>query len=117
MKIRFPESEIEMWASKYDYPREETDLMNLCANIRKAGYISKNELHLIAKWKSPRSAGHIEKNSEDYIKEITGWSFSATEERSKVEILTLLNGVKWPSASVILHLFNKAFLQNYCKSL
>ncbi len=27
------------------------------------------------------------------------------EERAKIEVLTLLDGVLWPSASVILHLF------------
>jgi hypothetical protein len=107
MKLRFPETEIPAWALKYDYPREETELMNLCPHIQEAGFITKNELRLIANWKSPRSAGHIEKNSEEYIKEITAWSFSATDERSKIEVLTLLNGVKWPSASVILHLFHK----------
>lgn len=107
MKLRFPESEIKMWASRYDYPREETDLIDLYSSIQDAGFITKDELRLIAKWKSPRSAVHIENNSENYIKEITRWSFLATEERSKIEVLTLLNGVKWPSASVVLHLFNK----------
>lgn len=96
-----------MWATKYDYPRQETELIDLFSEIQSNGFITKNHLRLIAKWKSPRSAGHIEKNTDEYIKEITGWSFSATDERSKIEVLTLLNGVQWPSASVILHLFSK----------
>ena len=64
MKLRFPESEIKIWASRYDYPREEIELINLCSNIQRVGYISKNELCLIAQWKSSQSAGHIEKNYE-----------------------------------------------------
>ena len=33
-------------------------------------------------------------------------ALSTQEERTKIEILTLLNGVNWPSASVILHFFH-----------
>lgn len=107
MKLRFPESKIQHWASRYDYPREETALLNLRSSVQGEGAISKDQLRLVAKWKAPRSAGHVEKNDDAYVKEITGWSFSANEERSKIEILTLLSGVQWPTASVVLHLFNK----------
>lgn len=107
MKLRFSESDIGLWAKRYECLPQETELMNLRPSIRKVGYISKHELRLIAKWKSPRSAGHIEKNSDTYIEEITRWSFLAYEERSKIEVLTLLSGIQWPSASVILHLFHE----------
>jgi hypothetical protein len=107
MKLRFPETAIESWAQKYEYPREETSLLALRPDIQKAGYITKEQLGLVARWKAPRSAGHIEGNKEDYVREITSWSFAAKEERSRIEVLTLLDGVLWPSASVILHLFHK----------
>ncbi|NOT10623.1 MAG: hypothetical protein HOP23_02105 [Methylococcaceae bacterium] len=107
MKLRFLESEIQSWAKKYQYPRGETSLLDLRAEVQQAGYITKDQLSLVAHWKAPRSAGHVEKNSECYVKEITSWAFSAKEERSRIEVLTLLNGVLWPSASVILHLFHK----------
>ena len=106
MRLRFPEAEIRIWADKYDYPRAETELLELRHVVQTAGYLTKDQLRLVAKWKSPRSAGHIERNSEDYIREITKWSFSSNNERSKVEVLTILDGVRWPSATVILHLFN-----------
>jgi hypothetical protein len=107
MKLRFSESDIVVWAAKYQYPLAETELIDLRASIQNAGCLSKEQLRLVARWKSPRSAGHIERNSESYIHEITEWSFHSTEERSRVEVLTLLDGVRWPSATVILHLFNK----------
>ena len=107
MKLRFPESEIISWAQEYEYPREENILVELQNDIQKAGYLTKDQLRLIACWKAPRSAGHIEKNQDKYVKEITSWSFSAHQERSRIEVLTLLNGVMWPTASVILHLFHK----------
>jgi len=106
IKLRFPESEIKIWAKKYDYWQDETSLVSLHSAIQNAGCLTKEQLRLVARWKAPRSAGHIEKNDEAYVKEITSWSFSANEERSKIEVLTLLDGVSWPTASVILHMFH-----------
>ncbi len=62
---------------------------------------------MIAKWKAPRSAGHVKKNTYKYVKEITSFAFKARDERSRIETLTILDGVSWPTASVILHLFHK----------
>jgi hypothetical protein len=107
VKLLFPESEIQTWAKKYSYPQDETSLMSLRPAIQTAGCLTKQQLRLTARWKAPRSAGHIERNDVEYVKEITSWSFSANEQRSKIEALTLLDGVLWPSASVILHLFHK----------
>ena len=107
IKLRFSETEIEYWAQRYEYPLEQTLLINLRSKVQQAGYLTKEQLRMVARWKAPRSAGHIEKNEEEYVKEITAWSLSAKEERSKIEVLTLLDGVQWPSASVILHLFHK----------
>ena len=107
MELRFPESKIKSWADKYDCNQEEVTLINLRPAIQRSGYLTKDQLKLVAHWKAPRSAGHVEKNDELYAKEITSWSFSAKNQRLKIEVLTLLDGVLWPSASVILHLFHK----------
>ena len=107
MKLLFSESEIRSWAKRYEFPREETELIEIRKEIQKAKHLTKDQLRLIACWKAPRSAGHVEKNEEEYVKEITTWCFAAQQERSRIEILTLLNGVQWPSASVVLHLFHK----------
>lgn len=108
MKLRFLEKDIEHWAQRYEIPKEETELMNLKSEIQNAKEISKDQLRKVARWKATRSAGYIERNDEAFIREITTWSFSAKEERSKIEVLTLLDGVQWPTASVILHLFHEA---------
>lgn len=107
MKLRFPESEIQAWANKYSYSRDETSLINLRPAIKNTGHLTKEQLRLTAHWKAPRSAGHIERNDEPHVKQITSWSFSTKEQRSKIEVLTLLDGVLWPSASAILHLFHQ----------
>jgi hypothetical protein len=60
----------------------------------------------VAHWKAPRSAGHVEKNGHDFVKEVSAFAFGAHDERARIESLTLLDGVSWPTASVILHLFH-----------
>jgi hypothetical protein len=107
MKLRFKESKIIQIADRYEYPCEETKLLNLKKVVNSNGYLSKDQLRLVAKWKAPRSAGHIEKNTDKYVKEITTFSFTAKDERARIESLTILDGVSWPTASVILHLFHK----------
>jgi hypothetical protein len=42
-------------------------------------------------------------NSASLVKELTGFSFSAKNEASRLGTLTLLEGVHFPTASVILH--------------
>ena len=58
-------------------------------------------------WKAPRSSGHVRKNTDDYISEISQFAFNTKSERAKIQTLTNLDGVNWPTASVILHLFDK----------
>src|SRR5262245_48969380 len=97
MKLRFPESEIRQIAQRYRYPREESKLLDLKTEVQRVGYLNKSQLRLVARWKTPRSAGNVERNENGYAKEITSWAFSAKEERSRIEVLTLLDGVLWPN--------------------
>ena len=62
MTLRFCESEIGYWAERYtDRQREanrqrEEQLGDLKAEIQARGYMTKDELHQIALWKSHRRA-------------------------------------------------------------
>jgi hypothetical protein len=106
-KLRFPEKQLPLFASGYKILPEESKVIGLSPTIMKRGFMEKDELRMIAHWKAPRSAGRMENNEEDYVREITKLSFSATTERARIEILTSLDGVQWPTASVILHFFHK----------
>lgn len=107
MKLRFPESEIQQWAERFNSGSTETYFMEISPKIQEQGYLDKGLLKRVARWKSKRRAGLIEKNDDDYIKDITSFAFSATSERARIRALRLLDGVDWPTASVILHLFHK----------
>ncbi len=107
MKLRFKESEIRQIADKYAYPYEETELLSLKKVVYSKGYLSKAQLSLVAKWKAPRSAGHVERNTDNYVREITSFAFNTKDVRARIESLTILGGVSRPTASIILHLFHK----------
>ena len=105
---RDPQVDLQKYAKDYETLETKDNLIEEEYFFRKRGsrWLDKEMLKRVAHWKSPRSAGHVKNNSDDYVKEITGFVFEAKEERSRIEILTVLSGVEWPTASVILHFFH-----------
>ena len=110
MQLRFPESEIHQWAERYGFDRTgstEAYFIQIKPKVQEQGHLDKELLKRVARWKSPRRAGLIERNDDNYIKDVTSFAFNATSERAKIRGLMLLDGVSWPTASAILHLFHK----------
>ncbi len=105
--LRFKKHEIIRIAESYEYPLSDKRLMDLKAAVDQRGHLTKDELATITYWKAPRSSGHARKNSEDYVAEITRFAFHTNCERARIETLTALDGVSWPTASVILHFFHQ----------
>ena len=54
----------------------------------------------------PSQCGRVESNDEGYVTAITGFALQTKCERARIEVLTRLDGVGWPTASVILHFFH-----------
>ena len=106
MKLKFDPKKINYWAERYGYPLNEDSVLDLTPIIQKQRYITKDQLETICKWKSPRSAGNMLSNDSEFVKEITTFTFKTENERGRIESLTLLDGVGWPSASVMLHLYH-----------
>ena len=104
-KLRCRWKNLVRLARRYEY--DDIDLCDFQSNVEKRGFLVKDDLRAIARWKSPRSAGHIEKNSVEFVEEISRIALSAKDERTRIEVLTLLDGVQWPTASVILHFFHR----------
>lgn len=66
--------------------------------------LSKDIFLQIASWKTHRQRKNYERNSASLVSEVTGISFeSGRDERVRIEILTLLEGVNYPVASTLLH--------------
>jgi hypothetical protein len=104
MNLRFPLAEVLHWANRYSYPRSDVDLLaNVGPAIVRQGYFTKDQLRAICRWKTPRSAPDIEDNDADFVKEVSSFALGSTNERVRIEALTLLQGVRYPVASTLLH--------------
>ena len=113
MKLRFSESEISYWANRYTERQREKDrvkeqeLIDLTPDVLRRGYLTKQELHTIARWKSPRRAALTLENTDDFIKEIAERAFTSPDNWTKLLTLTQLQGIGQPTASAILHLYDE----------
>ena len=75
-------------------------------NIKAEGFLTKQQLLLILRWKSPRPLHHYELNDDKSVREITKLAFATKDDKLKIHILTALCGVKYPSASAILMFYD-----------
>jgi hypothetical protein len=103
LTLRFPEGEIPHWASRYPVEDDYKVELILSPQVRRRGYFLQSEFREICFWKTPRSKPFVESNSEEFILEVTKTSLSTPSERLRIEVLNLLDGIKWPTASVLLH--------------
>jgi hypothetical protein len=101
-KLRIPSKKLRQYQQQYDYG-SEGKLEKFHGIAAKQGYLTVAQLHEICHWKSKRRAALAMNNSASLVKELTGFSFSAKNEASRLGTLTLLEGVHFPTASVILH--------------
>jgi hypothetical protein len=100
---RFNISQIRSWAESYPVESDKRVEEVIAPRVRKRGYFKQDEFIELCHWKTPRSQRRIMSNPEDFIKDITHAAFTTPSERLRIEVLTLLNGVSWPTASVLLH--------------
>jgi hypothetical protein len=83
-----------------------SELIKKLRNAKKRGWLTKNELIEICRWKSARAIRHILSNRPTFIKEITLSAFKTRSEQLKMIELRKLKGVSIPMASAILTLTN-----------
>src|SRR5439155_14614238 len=104
-RLRFPISELRSWAKRYDYEdnEDEKEILPIAPAVKRRGYLTRKEFLTVCRWKTRRSQRHCRKNSPEFVREVTKCALSTPVERLRIEVLTLLDGVGWPTASVILH--------------
>ena len=107
MRLTFPESQIRSLSADYKLGPLEPEVVGMKATVSSAGFLTRKQLYVVARWKAARSAEHVLKNSETYVREVTAFALGAADERARIETLTVLDGVLWPSASVVLHMFHR----------
>ncbi len=102
-KLRFAEHRIRDLAAGYAYAQGDDAPEALASAARRRGYLTKPEFLALAEWKSPRTRPRCARNAPAFIKSVTSTSFGTTNEELKLRVLTLLDGVSVPTASVLLH--------------
>lgn len=106
-ELRFPEAQLPTWA-KLNKDKGYVPFQNVVGPaVASRGYMERAEFLSMCAWKSPRTKTRCESNSISYIKEVTSVALSAQSEQLRIQALTLLFGVGWPTASVILHFCSK----------
>ena len=104
-ELRFSVSEIEAWANRYKVDAPEVEIIEtIVPRARKAGFLTRPDFLEICAWKTPRTKKLCQRNSADYIENVTRIAFSTPYEQLRIGVLNLLVGVSWPTASVFLHL-------------
>ena len=106
--MRFPAEEIRYWASRFSDSAEDKAIRRIAPQMKARGYLTRPEFLTLCRWKSARSRRHVERNDTGFIRAATGTALSTPNERLRIEALTLLDGVDWPTASVILHFGHRA---------
>jgi len=93
---------IEKWAGKYEWNEKlERDVFQSIGSS--PSYLTKSTLKMIEDWKWGRKRGLVANNEEPFVREVTRTSLTTRNERLKLEVLTLLNGVGIRMASTILY--------------
>lgn len=104
--LRFDKSEIGHWSSLYDYPGD-AEVESVASKNRQQGHLTRQEFLTLCKWKTPRSQPKCALNSEALIRDTTSIALSSVHEELRIGALLVLDGVSWPTASVILHFWHK----------
>jgi hypothetical protein len=110
MQLRFPPSSIEDLSVQYVAGMRQRDIrlteqitQNVFPSYAQKGYLTKDEFLTVCEWKTPRSKSRCASNDSSVIKEISSLVRTTNSEQLRIQVWTLLAGVKWPTASVFLH--------------
>jgi hypothetical protein len=101
--LRFQLDDVKRIAATYAYANDD-EVIATGANARRRGFLSLDDLIQIGVWKSPRVRSYLRSNDGKVVQEVTRFALSARTEQPRIEALTILTGVGWPMASVVLHL-------------
>jgi len=117
-KLHFPNQSatFQHWANEYvsaqsaAKQQEEKKAIAFGKQAAQRGYYTRSAFLHVCGWKSRRPDRFHRSNKTRFIRDVTAIALSTNSERLRIEILTILEGVKWPTASALLHL---AFSNQY----
>ena len=105
-RLRFQPDSIAYWAGRYKAEDDRT-VEHIGRTTRSRGYYERDGFLQVCEWKTSRARSRRAANTAEDVHEITRLALSARNERLRIEALNLLDGVSWPTASVLLHLAHR----------
>lgn len=101
----------EKWSTRYDEEASGRDKLleeKISDSLKKlfpddnVKYITREILYDIISWKAPRVREYVDYNMKEFVEAISKICFSSENEQVKLEVLTILKGVGYRSATAIL---------------
>jgi hypothetical protein len=109
-RLQFPVEQAHEYASRFAYA-EDDEMLAIGQAARERGHYTLAEFARACRWKTPRSAPHVARNTARSVEQATTIALDeAGGERERISALLSLHGVGWPTASVLLHL---AYTERY----
>src|ERR1051326_3397666 len=94
------------YAAKYDAeatPYDKDVEKEMKPKLKTQRFLTREDFIRIGIWKSQRQKKRYGSNTEEAVRELTTFAFSAKTEEARIGCLLALNGVYYPVASVLLH--------------
>lgn len=111
--LQFERGELSYWVDRYlkhlkanEVELEEEIEKRVAPRIQKEGYLNKEDFRKMCKWKGIEGEDAwiiCQRNDEAFIKVVSKNAFANSNERFRVSVFGLLQGVDWSMASVFLH--------------
>ena len=105
-RLRFDPSEVMRWSASYYYA-DDTGPVAAGSSARERGWYTRDEFLTVTDWKTDRQKSRTRRNSAAAIEDATRLALSTIDERLRIGVLTQLQGVQMPVASVLLHLAHR----------
>jgi len=102
-KLRFRKNQVHEWAARYGEAMDDAVPTAIGRVVQRRGHLTRDEFLAIARWKSVRTQPRCAENAAEFVRDVTKIALSTPNEKLAIEVLTLLRGVSWPTASVFLH--------------
>ncbi len=99
---RMPPAEVGEWAARFP---DGTDaaIDAIAPAVRERGHFLRDEFLTAYRWKTHRTLYLAEKYTEEQIADVTRVAFRQRDEKLRIGLLRVLDGVDWPVASTLLH--------------
>jgi len=101
--LRFDIELIPVWAKRYDVSYDSLILEQIVPKVKARKFYNREEFLNLCRWKAPRPRRVVEDNDDDFIQAVTYTALTTPNERLRIRVLTLMRGVSWLTASVLLH--------------